>query len=123
MRPVKCNFVSYQFQPIPCKRFWPIYNKNTKNKHYYTPLAVILYATNPQNTISQTALKNYNKFKSVRTEALRWLQTTTDTGIELKVETTVKERYQKLLDFVTIDELNIGKQHPSFQEFITLSMT
>ena len=45
---------------------------------------------NPQNTISQTALKNYNQFRSVRTEALRWVQITTDTGIKLKVETSVK---------------------------------
>ena len=46
---------------------------------------------NPQNTISQISLKHYNKSIIVRTEALRWLQVTTDTGIKLKVETTVKE--------------------------------
>ena len=40
---------------------------------------------NPQNTIIQTALKNYNQFISVRTEALRWLQITTDTVNKLKV--------------------------------------
>ena len=45
---------------------------------------------NPQNKISQTTLKHYNQFRSVRTEALRWLKTTTDTGKRLKVETTVK---------------------------------
>ena len=45
---------------------------------------------NPQNTRSQTAIKHYNKFRSVRTEALRWLQITTDTGNKLKFKTTVK---------------------------------
>ena len=44
----------------------------------------------PQNTISQTALKHYNQFRNVRTEDLRWLQITTDTGMKLKVETKVK---------------------------------
>ena len=45
---------------------------------------------NPQNTIIQTALKNYNQFRGVRTEALIWLQTTTYVGEKLKVETKVK---------------------------------
>ena len=38
--------------------------------HHYTTLNIILYAKNTQNTISQTALKNYNQFRNVRTEAL-----------------------------------------------------
>ena len=61
----------------------------------------------PQNTISQTSLKHYNQFISVRTEALRWLKIATDKGIKLKVETTVKEIYQQLLEFITIDLLKI----------------
>ena len=44
----------------------------------------------PQNTISQTEIKHYNKIRSVITEALRWLQIATDTGKKLKFETTVK---------------------------------
>ena len=62
---------------------------------------------NPQNTISQTALKNYNQFRTVRTEALRWVQIATDTGMKLKIETPVKERYQQLLEFFTVDLLKI----------------
>ena len=77
---------------------------------------------NPQNTISQTVLKHYNKSRSVRTEALIWLQITTDTGKKLKFETTVKEIYQQLLDFVTIDVLNIEQKNPSDQDIITLPM-
>ena len=45
---------------------------------------------NPKNIIIQNSLKHYNQFRSVRTEAIRWLQITTDTGMKLKVETTVK---------------------------------
>ena len=41
---------------------------------------------NPQNTIIQTALKNYNQFISVRNEVLGRLQIATDTGEKLKVE-------------------------------------
>ena len=39
---------------------------------------------NPQKQISQTELKNYNEFRNDRTEALRWEQMTTDTGISFK---------------------------------------
>ena len=43
-----------------------------------------------QNTISQTAIKNYNQLRSVRTEALRCLKITTYTGMKIKFEKTVK---------------------------------
>ena len=57
---------------------------------------------NPQNKISKNALKSYNKFRNVKTEALGWVQMTTNIGIKSKVETSAKERDQKLLDFITI---------------------
>ena len=77
---------------------------------------------NPQNTRSQTALKPYNQFIIERTEALRWLQITTDTGNRLKFKTTVKTD-QQLLDFITIDVLKIEQQHYSYWDIITLPMT
>ena len=46
----------------------------------------------------------------------------TDTGIKFKVETSSKERDQKLLDLITIDILKLEHQHPSSQEIITLPM-
>ena len=46
----------------------------------------------PQQTIVQTKIKHYNRFRSVITAALIWLQITIDTGKKLKVETEVKER-------------------------------
>ena len=78
---------------------------------------------NPQNKIGQTEPKHYNQFISVRTEDLRWLQITTDTGMKLKVETTVKERYQQLLKFVIIDLLKIEPKNTSGQDTITMPMT
>ena len=41
---------------------------------------------NPQNKRSQTTLKHYNKFISVRTEAPGWLKTTIYTGKKPKFE-------------------------------------
>ena len=43
---------------------------------------------NPQNRISQTELKHYNEFRNSKTEALRWVQMTTDRRIKLIVETS-----------------------------------
>ena len=78
---------------------------------------------NPQNTISKTALKYYNQFRSVINEALIWLQITTDTGKELKVETELYEIDQQLLDLVTIDSIKIEQQHSLYQDIITLPIT
>ena len=46
-------------------------------------------------------------FRGVRTEALRWLKIATDTVNNLKFETKIKERDQRILEFVIIDVLNI----------------
>ena len=78
---------------------------------------------NPQTTISQTSLKHYNELRNVRTESLRWVQMTTDTGIKLKVETPAKERAQQLLEFITIDILKLEQKNISIQDIITLPMT
>ena len=67
---------------------------------YYIP-------KNLQNTFSKTALKYYKEFRSVRTEAIRWVKITIYSGMKIKVETTVKEIDKQLLDFITIDVLNI----------------
>ena len=40
---------------------------------------------NPQNTGSQTELKNYKQFRSVRNEALIWVKITTNTENKIKV--------------------------------------
>ena len=66
---------------------------------------------NPQKTISKAEIKNYNQFKSVRTEALIWLQITTNTGKKLKVETEAKERYQKLIDLITNKTIKFEHQN------------
>ena len=44
---------------------------------------------NPQNNNSRCT-QTLDQFKMTRTEDLRWLKNTTDTGKKLKVETTLK---------------------------------
>ena len=45
---------------------------------------------NVHHKTSQTALKYYNQFRTIRTEAIRWSQLTTDKRKKLEVETGVK---------------------------------
>ena len=77
---------------------------------------------NQQNTISQTSLKQYNEFRGVRTETLRWVQITTDKGIKFKVETSAKERDQLLFDFITVDILKLAQKHNASEDIINLYM-
>ena len=77
---------------------------------------------NSQKTISKSALKHYNEFINVRTEALIWVQMTIDTGIKFKVETSTKERDQQLLNLITIDILKLEHQHTSIQYIINLTI-
>ena len=76
----------------------------------------------PQNTMSQTALKYYNQFRSVRAKAIRWLQITTNTGKKVKVETESREIYQKLLDFIKIEITEVEQQKSTENDIINLPM-
>ena len=76
---------------FPAKGFGLVIPKILKTNIIIPLLPSYYMPQNQQNTIIQNALKHYNKFRSVRTEALRWLQITTDTVIKLKVGTTVKK--------------------------------
>ena len=74
---------NYRCQKSPCKIFWPYHNKKTEKILLLRPSNYI--PQNPQNTISQTVLKHCNESRSVRTEDLRWVKITTDTGTKIKV--------------------------------------
>ena len=47
---------------------------------YYMP-------SNPQNTLSPTAIKHYNKYRSVTIEALGWIKLTDRNGVSHKLWT------------------------------------
>ena len=89
IRHVKCN-VHIINDRKPSKTGFGLIIIKIPNTNIIIPLWPSYYMPQtPQNTISQTTLKNYNQFRSVRTEDLIWLKITTDTGMKLKVETTV----------------------------------
>ena len=77
---------------------------------------------NSQHTISQTAIKHYNQLRSVRTEALIWLQFTTALGNNLKIEIDTKHRYQQLIDFIPIEIIKVYKKPLSEPNIITISV-
>ena len=121
-RPVQCNVQIINVSKAIAKGFVLVIIKIQKTSISIPLWTSYLMPQNQQNTISQTALKNYNEFRNVRTEALRRVQMTTDTGIKFKVETSSKERYQQLLDFITIGILKLEQQNTSSQDIITLTI-
>ena len=58
---------------------------------------------NPQNTISTTAIKKYNDFRSVRVEALEWFKVTNKEGKSARVSTIRKRVESETLDYIKID--------------------
>ena len=75
---------------------------------------------NQQHIISQNPLKHHNQFLSVRNEAIRWLKIKTDPGKKLKVESTVKERYQQQLCFNKIDIIKVKQNKSTDQDIFTI---
>ena len=87
IRTIKCNKKIINVSKYPAKGSGLITTKTPKI-NIIIPLWLSYYMPQkPQNKTNQTALKHYNEFKNVRTEALRWVQITIDTGIKSKVET------------------------------------
>ena len=123
IRPVKVNAQMLNGRKASSKGFGLVIIKIPKTNMIIPLWSSYYMPQNPQNTISQTALRHYNELRSVRTGALVWVNMNTDIWIKLKVETTVKYRYQQLLDFITIDVLKIEQQHLPIQYIITLPMT
>ena len=90
MSPVKCNIQILNSRKYPAKHFGLVMVKITKTNIVIPLLPSYYILQKPQNTINQTSLKHYNKFRCLRTEDLIWLHIDTDTGKKLKVETTFK---------------------------------
>ena len=118
IRPVKFNVQIINGSKAPVNGFVLFIIKNPKINiiiplwtSYYIPQTL-------QDAISKTAVKNYNLFRSVG-----WLQIATDTGMKLKVETTIKEIDQQFWEFITIGVLKIEYQRPSIHYIINLTMT
>eukprot|EP00957_Ditylum_brightwellii_P146256 11135997-Ditylum_brightwellii.AAC.1 len=74
---------------FPITSFWPC---------YYMP-------KNPQNTLSQKALKRYNHFKAVNTEALEWLSITNKHNNHVKIPPLPEYHSSSLLGYVKVNIL------------------
>ena len=117
--PVKCNVQIINGIKYPTKCFGLVIVK--------IPKTTIIIPLWPSYRMPQNPKK-----KSNCNQTLQSIQKCNNLGSQmvtnyyiyrLKVETTVKERNQKLLDLITIDVLNIEQQHTSDQDIITLLMT
>eukprot|EP00957_Ditylum_brightwellii_P021277 1605290-Ditylum_brightwellii.AAC.1 len=60
---------------------------------------------NPQNTLSQQALKQYNHFQAVNTEALEWLFLKDKHNTNTKIPSLPEYHSTSLLDYVKINIL------------------
>ena len=88
IRPGKFNVQIINDRKSPEKGFGLVIIKIPK-----TYIIILLWPSyymphNSQKTISQTSIKHYNQFRSLKTESLIWVKFTTDIGMKLKVETT-----------------------------------
>ena len=62
-----------------------------------------LMTNNPQNTVSTTAIKKYNEFRSVRQEALEWIRFTDSNGKSVRIRTCQDKVQDEVLDYITFD--------------------
>ena len=85
IRLVKYNVRIINGRKYPAKVFGLVIIKIPKT-NIIIPLQTSYYMPqNPKNKISQTSLKHYNEFISVRTESIGWVNIATDTGIKINV--------------------------------------
>ena len=100
-RPVKCNVQIINIRKAPATFFGlAIVKFQKKTSLYHSAHNKIFHTT-------YCFLKHNNKLRRVTNEALRWLRIITDTGKILKVETTIKEIYQQLLNSINADVVKI----------------
>ena len=77
---------------------------------------------NPQITISPTAIKKYNEYRSVRQEALEWFKITTSDGRLVCVPTIKKKIEEEALDFIKID-IMAPKTRDATSKYISVAPT
>ena len=82
----------YQCQQSPCKRFGFVMIIIAKTNIIIPIWTSYCMPRIPHNKISQTSPKQYNEFRSVKNEALIWLQMTAKTGMKNQNLHTKKER-------------------------------
>ena len=63
---------------------------------------------NPQCTFSQGALKKYNKYQSVRTEALDWVHIIDNKNNSIKLPTLPIYKDSKLMDYISVQIVKLN---------------
>ena len=118
IHPDKCSVQIWNGSKDPEKRYWPSYHKNTKSRSLLHFGQHTIFQKNPQHTISQTALKHYNQFRSVIKESFRRFQFTLYLENKIKVETDTQHRYQQIQYFIPTISIKVGK-YPTLELDIT----
>ena len=74
---------------------------------------------NPQNTISTTAIKKYNEYRSVRVEALEWIKITSAEGKSTRVPTERKTVEKEVLDYIKLDIMQTTTQQQNQEYYMS----
>eukprot|EP00957_Ditylum_brightwellii_P211124 15365787-Ditylum_brightwellii.AAC.1 len=88
----------------------------TLHLSYHPSLASKSCAPKFQDTISQPALKQYNKYPEVVTEALEWLRITDNHNISITIPTLPSFKQSPLLGHIE-GELVTPKAHLQLEQF------
>ena len=76
------------------------------NTSFVIPLWPVFYMPdNPQNTLSPTAIKCYNAFRSVRVESLGWIKFTNAKGETVSVRPKSHQQDLQKLDYIDLEIL------------------
>ena len=68
-----------------------------------------LMAHNPQNTLSTTAIKKYNEFRSVRIEALEYLKLTDNRDKSTRIHTNKRMINKETFDYIDTTIFKVRK--------------
>ena len=72
------------------------------------PLYPAYYAPEfPQNTVSPTVIKHYNKYRRVTSEALAWIQMVSHIGQKIYTRINPVQVNDELLDYININIMSI----------------
>ena len=109
IRPVKCNVQVINGSTASETGFGLVVIKIPKTNIVIPLWPSYSMPQNPQNIINQNALNYYNQFMSVRTEAIRCVQITTDIVIKLKSEKKSKKDINNYWTSLTLMYLRLDR--------------
>jgi len=107
LQPIKSQITQVSRSTARCERIGIVLVKIPKSD-IIIPLYPVYYApTFPQNTVSPNAIKHYNKFRSVRSEALDWIRMVTHVGQKIHIRIDPVQIGNELLDYFKVNVMTI----------------